>query len=339
MKNAGVAISVIALLFIVCGVYITYDTFTSDDHKDEYTSDPLEEGTIEIPDAPGALPQASTANLNNNTVSLPESDFLGIYTLEDSSFGTFTKVLVNSDLRTISTNALPNHDTGEFPNSGNPNSISAQQDTYTFPTQPNFTGNAITSRTPGVAINGIKFEPETAERATCSTGEEYRIEAIQDFIDLGLDFNNAHVQPTGAYHYHGASQKIVENLGEGKDDLVHVGFARDGHLMYYSKQNTFKPSYTLVSEPRTGSNCQISLGPISDPVELAGTSPDGTYKEDWVYDASLGDLDECNGITIEGQYVYLLTDDYPYISRCLKGEFTEQSGSGGTPPQGQRPPR
>jgi hypothetical protein len=79
---------------------------------------------------------------------------------------------------------------------------------------------------PGVAVNGVKFEPETAETVACASGESYRVEALQDTDDLGFDFNNAHVQPTGEYHYHGVSQLLAEAADSG-DDLVHVGFAAD----------------------------------------------------------------------------------------------------------------
>ncbi|WP_287279308.1 MULTISPECIES: YHYH protein [unclassified Okeania] len=38
---------------------------------------------------------------------------------------------------------------------------------------------------------------------------------------------------------------------------------------------------------------------------------DGTYREDYEYVAELGDLDECNGMTINGVYGYFVTDSYP----------------------------
>ena len=62
-----------------------------------------------------------------------------------------------------------------------------------FPIKPNYKGQPTWVREPGVALNGVKFEPGTAEVVVCETGENYRVEAFQDVIDLGLDFNNAHV--------------------------------------------------------------------------------------------------------------------------------------------------
>ena len=45
----------------------------------------------------------------------------------------------------------------------------------------------------------------------------------------------------------------------------------------------------------------------------------GLYEEDWEWTDS-GDLDECNGMDYKGEYGYYITDSYPYIINCLKGE-------------------
>lgn len=52
----------------------------------------------------------------------------------------------------------------------------------------------------------------------------------------------------------------------------------------------------------------------------AKTHADGTFLEDWEYVAGSGDLDECNGIIIDGTYAYFLTGGFPYVPRCLNGE-------------------
>jgi len=259
------------------------------------------------------------------------SAYLGSYEIEDTGFGTEVVVVVDSDAktRTIVSNALPNHDVGTFPNPGNPNTISAQDKSWTYPTEPTFLGTATFVREPGVAINGLKFEPGTAERATCEGGETHSIEAIQDVVDLGLDFNNAHVQPTGEYHYHGVSDLLVD-LYDLEQDLVHVAFAADGHLIYYSKSGAYASSYRLGQGDREGTNCSYTNGGSGATTNF-GSVKDGSLTSDWDYDASYGQLDECNGITIGGDYIYLITNDYPYIPRCLMGEF---AGSG--PPSAPR---
>lgn len=266
------------------------------------------------------------------------SRYLGSYTLTDAEFGTEVTTTVEDGVRTIVCNALPDTETGEFPNDGNPNTITEQDNTYTFSAEPTYVGAVTSARTTGVAINGVKFEPGTAETITCDSGQVYRVEAIQGMYDLGLDFNNAHVQPTGEYHYHGVSELMVDVFDEG-EDLVHVGFAADGFLMYYSTSGAYRSGYALSTEPRTGTGCVASSalggGAVDD---LEGTTPDGTFASDYVFDAANGDLDECNGITINGEYAYLITDEYPFVGRFLNGEVSEQGGGDGGPPPGDGPP-
>ena len=69
---------------------------------------------------------------------------------------------------------------------------------------------------------------------------------------------------------------------------------------------------------------------------LQDSQPDGTFVSDWEYVDGLGQLDDCNGTTVNGAYAYFVTDVYPYMSRCLKGEFKEERRPG--PPPGGRPP-
>ena len=57
-----------------------------------------------------------------------------------------------------------------------------------------------------------------------------------------------------------------------------------------------------------------------------GGHHDGTFTSDFEYVKGSGDLDGCNGITVDGKYMYLVTKEFPYISRCLMGEFEEQRG-------------
>ncbi len=267
--------------------------------------------------------------------SLAKLDFRGAYTLKDAKYGTQTTVVLKGDKRIMTTNGLPNHETGDFPNPGNPNTISAQNLTYTFPLAPVNTGKVKWAREPGVALNGVKFEPETAESFVCETGERYRIEAFQSLVDLGLDDSHAHVQPTGAYHYHGVPSGLVELLDKG-EDMILVGFAKDGFPMYYSKSGAFAPSYRLATKSRTGDACNYSNPKETINKELNNTLPDGTFVSDWEYVAGLGNLDECNGTVVNGNYAYFVTDTYPYVGRCLMGVFTEERPQG--PPPGGRPP-
>ena len=254
----------------------------------------------------------------------------GEYKIIDNQFGTNTTMTIENGNRIMKTNGLPNHKTGEFPNSGNRNSISAQNLSYSFPLKPKLSGESKWAREPGIALNGVKFEPETAERFVCETGEVYRIEAFQELVNLGLDYNNAHVQPTGAYHYHGAPKGLVEVLDKG-EDIVLMGYAKDDFPIYYSKSGKYKPSFKLSSESRTGDACSYTAGKKTIKKELNNSSADGIFVSDWTFDQTIGQLDECNGISIDGEYCYFVTNEYPYVGRCLKGVFTEAKPSGGRP--------
>lgn len=258
-------------------------------------------------------------------------DFLGSYQLVDETFGTSVSVTVDGTTRTIESNSLPNHEVGQFPNPGNPNTITEQALSYEFPVEPTFTGQATFAQTAGVALTGVPFEPGTGESAICATGENYRIEGLQEMFDLGMDVNNAHVQPTGKYHYHGASTLLVDAISDDDEDLVLVGFAGDGHLMYYSLSTAYDSSYSLSTELRSGTDCEYR----GTAVEIDGTTPDGTYVSDWVWTEGLGDLDECNGAVINGSYAYIVSEQYPFVPRCLMGEAAGGGPGGGQGGAGQ----
>lgn len=265
-------------------------------------------------------------NNHTETSSHVPNDYFRVYTLDDARFGTQTSVSINGNTRTMITNALPDHKTGQFPGPGNPNTISAQKRTYSFPVNPKYIGNPQWVREPGVALNGVKFEPGTAEVVECDTGENYRVEAFQELVNLGLDFNNAHVQPTGAYHYHGTPTSVIEKFDSG-NDLVHVGFAHDGFPMYYSKTGAYKPSYKLIDGSREGEDCTYETRRNTRGISVGGHH-DGTYTSDFEYVDGSGDLDECNGVTIDGKYMYLVTNEFPYVSRCLMGEVSQEERKG-----------
>jgi hypothetical protein len=53
-------------------------------------------------------------------------------------------------------------------------------------------------------------------------------------------------------------------------------------------------------------------------VRLSGNY-DGTYVDDYEYQVGSGDLDECNGMIINGHYGYYVTSSYPWIMNCFKG--------------------
>ena len=333
-KNVKKYFILYLLLIVSCGPSETEIQARIDNAVEQATSTTTTSSTsTTVADSTTSTTTSSTSttvadSTTSTTTTLDNSNdfinaYLSDYTLYDEEFGTSVEVTISNKVRNIVSNAIPNHRTGSFPNSGNPHTITEQNKIWNFPLKGVYTGNPKDVREPGVALNGVKFEPGTAETVTCNSGEIYKVEGLQQDYPLGMDINNAHVQPSGEYHYHGISQLLIDVFSNNKD-LVLIGFAQDGFLIYYSKSNNYKSSYQLSSTPRKGTNCTVSLRNQQD-LDLEGTTPNGTYTEDWNYIANSGELDECNGAFINDQYAYVITNEYPYFPRCLMGEFTEQS--------------
>lgn len=248
---------------------------------------------------------------------------------------------IEGEWRVFRSNGLPNHETGQFPNPGNPNTIRAQNYTYRIATRPTLKATSTPlQRMPfGIALNGVMLDPGTAEAWKRDPQSGWNIEAIGPGMNLGLDQNNAHVQPNGAYHYHAVPTGLVKSLGGNQGRMLLIGYAADGFPIYvqngYQQANDpssgvkrLTSSYRLKSGPRPGGN----IGP--------GGTYDGTYVQDYEYVPGLGDLDESNGRTgvtpeyPEGTYYYVITDRFPYIPRSFRGTPSMDQQRSGRPPGG-----
>jgi hypothetical protein len=242
--------------------------------------------------------------------------------------------------RYINSNAIPNHATGSFPNRKNPNSIQAQSLEFRLALNPTRTGrlSSIDHMSFGVAVNGVPFDPFTAEYWQRDRQSGWRYEAISPTVDLGLDQNNAHVQPDGTYHYHGLPTGLIKSWSPDQHS-IRIGFAADGFPIYavYGYENPNDPASRVMA---MRSSWRVKDG--SRPGGPGGRY-DGTYGEDFEYVEGLGDLDEANGretVTPEypqGTYAYFLTDVFPFVPRFLVGmsdpSFRKQPG--GMMPGGQ----
>lgn len=243
------------------------------------------------------------------------------------------------DQRIIRANGLPNHATGQFPCRGNPNAIQAQNYLFRMPLRPvtNAVFTPLERQPIGVAVNGVVFDPGTAEYWNHDRSSGWRMEGIVGGKGtLGMDQNLAHVQPNGAYHYHGIPAGLVEKVaGEGRKL---IGYAADGFPIY-SQGPDDRPSYRLKSGKRPGG----SEGP--------GGSYDGTYTQDYEFIPGAGTLDEGNGRTggtaeyPEGTYFYVATEAFPFYPRMVKGtpdpSFRRGPSGGGADgrPRNSDPPR
>ncbi len=286
-------------------------------------------------------PTAGAAATSTASVLCP---FSGTYTGTYSTSGALTATwnwTCNATTRSLTGNGLPDHAVGTFPNAGNPNTITAQTISSSMTLTP---VKGTTSRSIGgpggasvYALNSVKFDPGTAgtcpstmtSAASCNLAngtDTYRIEALgQTTFNFGVDANNAHVQPTGEYHYHGMPEGLLTNASatDANKKMVLVGWASDGFPVY--------ARYCYSSAMDATSAVKVCSGSyVKDTVADAGRPaitlvPLGAFVSDWAYSSGVGDLDDCNGrtgVTPEfpsGIYYYMATDSYPYFSRCVKG--------------------
>ena len=154
---------------------------------------------------------------------------------EKAPAGEQVTIEIEGDYRVIRANGLPNHPTGPFPNRGNPNRIARQSYTFRIPAHP----KAAERITPlgmqdfGIAVNGVPFDPGAAEWYLGDRRGGWQYEPLSGAIPLGIDANHAHVQPTGAYHYHGLPTDLLASLHvDAASHSPIVGWAADGFPIY-----------------------------------------------------------------------------------------------------------
>jgi hypothetical protein len=240
-----------------------------------------------------------------------------------------------STARTMTANGIPDHAVtgGNFATP-----ISTQNLTVNMPVSP-----ILASTTPiatiGYVLNGVKMDPATNGSCTSTATSTspgggcvfamgsgpWILEAFGGAFVFGTDENNAHVQPNGQYHYHAAPEGYINSLNLGQA-MTLVGFAVDGFPIYA------RYGYTVANDPNTPIKLLIPSyrkKAVPDAGRPSVTIfPMGTFTPDYEYVAGLGDLDECNGRTgvtpqfPNGIYHYVITETFPYIQRCIKGDRT-----------------
>jgi len=262
----------------------------------------------------------------------------------------FITITVKNKKRIITSNSTPKHKIGEFPNPRNPYTIGNEFFKFEMNEIP------IIAKKPkniyekyhrfGVAINGVVFDPAGP---AWDKNNKWHIEVLSFLAskELGIDFNNAHIQPYdrpsgakekyGEYHYHGFPEGLFnllykENMENNLNKKMFLfGYSADGFPIYApqapinannlnSQIITLNSSYKLKSGKR-----EDIIGQNKKP---AGDY-DGTFVEDYEYQDGLGNLDEFNGrfgVTPEypnGTYYYVITKTFPFIPRFFKGEVID----------------
>lgn len=228
---------------------------------------------------------------------------------------------------TILSNSIPNHDF----NDGGSFATAVQEVDATF----SIDGSPTDAASPvalsldydnAVFLNGVKLdllaaacygvggEPLGQERIGCFTaGTPWRYDPMYGTNGFGTDKNHAHTQPDGAYHYHGDPRAMYDLTGASESGLI--GFAADGYPIF----GPFIDDDGTIRRVRSGYTLKEGAR-VSQPGEGAfpGGTYDGRFVDDWEWTGA-GDLDECNGMTVDGVYGYYVTDSYPWVLACFRG--------------------
>jgi hypothetical protein len=291
---------------------------------------------IDVAESPGEddgidITNAILQSTSGNCADYEEFYFADVMDIQQSlGFNAFIEVTTTADSCKFSSNNIPNHDFND--------------DSAAFATQVAVIGrNLEVTRSPetaatatalsqqsydAVMLNGVVLDILSAgcynpddpmadvdgnTPIGCSTNDPWLLDPMSDLTNFGTDLNNAHTQPDGGYHYHGNPNALF-NDAPGPNGSPVIGFAADGFPVFGSY--FLDPDSGTVRKAISGYTLRAGARPAmpSDP----GGVYDGTYIDDYEFTDS-GDLDSCNGMTVNGQYGYYVTDSYPWVINCFTG--------------------
>ena len=263
------------------------------------------------------------------------ADYAGTYSasVEDISrqkaFTSKVVIEVDGDHCLITSNGIPNHDFNG-PTADFAHDVRELTKTYRIPRNPKPSGSTVrlSQRSyDAIMLNGAPVDPLAAGcyrpdapradkngnvLAGCRDTDPWLLDPPAYDVYFGVDQHNAHAQPDGRYHYHANPNALfLDNNFEMPSPVI--GFAADGFPVYGS---IFRDKEGIIRRARSG--YVLKTEPRPAPPEGPGGMPDGTYLADYEFTGK-GDLDRCNGMTLNGQYGYYVTPSYPWILNCFVG--------------------
>lgn len=267
----------------------------------------------------------SNATLVNQ--SLDCTDYVNTYTssvidvINNANYNGDFEISVEGNQCVFNSNAIPNHDFNDGSRDF-PNSVSAQSDQYRVPVSPQLapTTTALSLQVDNaIMLNGVKVDILAAGcfgvgngRIGCNDpAQPWRYDPMSPAAGFNVDSHNAHTQPDGTYHYHGEPNALFSSTELIVSPVV--GFAADGFAIYGS----FIDDNGTIRKVQSSYRLKSGARPSGDGQPVGNY--DGTFRDDYEFVAGLGDLDECNGMLLDGNYRYYITDEYPYILGCFSG--------------------
>lgn len=276
------------------------------------------------------------------------SDYVGTYDSSVTDVGnslSFTgdiTITATDTTCTISSNDIPNHDFNDA-GSSFATDVAEISKEFEFPINPS-AANSTTELDLGVVnvilLNGVVVdilpaacydvgdEPLGREMIGCGSDEidnPWRYDPMSSLNSFGTDSHNAHVQPDGTYHYHGNPVALfAQDCTTATAASPVIGFAADGFPVYGSCIDSGNGNIVKVTSSwalKTGTRQTVAsyTTPVGGTGNVDSNTYDGQFRGDYEYTANQGDLDECNGMTVNGQYGYYVTDTFPWIVNCYKG--------------------
>jgi len=275
------------------------------------------------------------------------ADYVGDYfsnvsdITRNMAFNGSISINMNGDICNVVVNEIPNHDFNDQTAAFATN-VSTQTGSYQIDSTPSMANNVtnITLGTRnGVFLNGVMVdllaaacyaignEPLGQEKIGCGPDQinnPWRYDPMSSLNGFGTDKHNAHTQPDGTYHYHGNPLALfdIECEANATESPV-IGFAADGYPIFGPCINDngaireANSSFTLKSGSRQSINGYTT--PVAGVGAIESNNYDGQFRGDYEYSAASGDLDECNGMSVNGQYGYYITNAFPWVLNCFKG--------------------
>jgi len=239
-------------------------------------------------------------------------------------------VTANEDICSILSNSIPNHDVGGGSERNFATPMAQIGSAFEIPRKPQIAENPSElthQRFDAILLNGVVvhilsagcYDPngrrpnrEGNVLAGCPYDHPWLIDPMSPLAPFAEDEHHGHTQPDGRYHYHGNPMALFDNT-PGPDGSPVIGFAADGFPIYGSY---FRDADGNMRKAQSGYSLRSGGRPTGD--GNPGGVYDGLYRADYEFTGE-GDLDACNGMTVNGTYGYYVTDDYPWVLACLSG--------------------
>lgn len=227
----------------------------------------------------------------------------------------------------LTTNAIPNHDFDDASASfATPTAeVKRTFDVPRLPSAAASTSGLTLQSYDAILLDGVVVDLLSAGCYGVGDGKigcndlstSWRYDPLGPGNPFGADAHHAHTQPDGTYHYHGGPVAMYDDMPGASGSPV-IGFAADGFPIY----GPYFFDGSTVRKAISGYALKVGTRP-SGP----GGTYDGTFVDDYEFTGA-GDLDACNGMTVDGQYGYYVTDAYPWILGCFHGTPDPSFGKG-----------